>query len=75
MTKYRNEIRSEGERLDFVLELGKTVSFTRPSLAFRVQVPDGDRPMISFALSPKKLIIGEKTGNDKKTTDAYSHCY
>lgn len=31
--------------------------------------------MISFALGSKKLIVGEKTGNDKKTTDAYSHCY
>lgn len=64
MTKYRNEIRSEGERLDFVFELEKQCHSQGPrsSLAFREQVSDGDRPMISFALGSKKLIVGEKTG-------------
>lgn len=75
MTKYRDEIRSEGERLDLCLSWKNSViyesvfSFSRGSVRMEID------QMISFALGPKKLIVGEKQVNNKKTTDAYSHCY
>ena len=39
MTKYRNEIRREGEQLEFVFELGKKVSFTRSKVVFSLSRP------------------------------------